>query len=62
MKKVSKNPSVMERHTLHVYTGAATRNKLERLAKHHHRTMSSEVQELIDAAYKAAFLSEKGVG
>ena len=43
---------------IHVYGLASTRKKLEALSKAHHRSMSAEVQMLIEEAY-TKLISEK---
>lgn len=44
--------------TIHIYCTQKLRVKLQILAGAHHRTMSAEVQDLIDKAYKL-YLSEQ---
>lgn len=46
---------VKNRCTVHVYVTPALRQKLIELALLHHRSMSAEVQTLIDAEYHRIF-------
>lgn len=47
------------RKQLHIYADEAILRKLSELAAKHHRTMSAEVQALIEAAHQTENFSER---
>lgn len=42
----------MKYDTIHIYAGTGVKSKLQRLAKRNRRSMSAEVQYLIETAYE----------